>query len=212
MIGARLLLFLAIGTGVSAAPAANAGLVLAAKVSGDVVIEVAGTRRPLVVDDKVPADAAVITAHHASAVLVFSNGTTVQLGADGHVQMAEIFQEPFSGAVNVAQITREPSTSRTALVLDRGELVAQLKILDPKSTFSVQTPFGAIRPRGDTATAFAVESRPTRFRASAAMGELRLTSPASGKPIVIPQGQSVDVSVRIDNVGNMRALPAASGK
>lgn len=90
-----------------AAPAGPmpAGLVLVAKVSGTVTMNVNGTISPLTVDTSLPQSAKVNTAKDSSVVLVFSNGATTQLGAESELVIDEFLQDPFGSTIKVAEMT-----------------------------------------------------------------------------------------------------------
>ncbi len=141
--------------GLAAAQASNggmpAGLVLVAEVKGSVTTASGGTKKPLQVDGLVRA-ATVCTGAGSSAVLVFSNGTAIHLGADTEVAVESFLQHPFSisESTRLTEAIEEPSRSITQLRLQRGELTAQLKKLRlaQGSSFRLSTPAGEIEVRG----------------------------------------------------------------
>src|SRR5438128_1830979 len=79
----------------------NAALVLVAAVSGKAVMGVDGKTTPLVRDAKVAVHGLVKTSADASAVLLFSNGIQLHLGAKSELVVDEFVQEPFSQVVKV---------------------------------------------------------------------------------------------------------------
>jgi len=162
------------------------GLVLVAKVSGTVTMELNGATTALKVNDKVPQKAKIVTAKNASIVLVFSNGATTQLGTDTELVIEEYLQDPFADTIKVAELTDEPSPSRTKLSLNRGELVGNVKKLkyERGSSFTVQTPVGAAGIRGTT---FRIVFRPSGtgqafFTLSTASGIVAFEQPTPGGP------------------------------
>lgn len=157
------------------------GVILVAKFSGKVDIVVDGVAKQAAIDMPVPAKARVVTGQGASVVLVFSNGASTQLGSDTDLVIEEFLQDPFASTIKVAEMTGEPSPSRTKLKLNKGELVGNVKKLkyDQDSSFTIQTPVGAAGIRGTT---FRIVFRPTTngqafFTLTTATGQVEFTQP-----------------------------------
>jgi len=110
------------------------------------------TSRTLASNDVIGQGYVVTTAGASSAVLVFSNGATVNVGADSVLSIDEFLQDPFDKDLQVSDLKEEPSSSTTKLNLSRGELVGNVKHLheDKGSSFTVSTPVGAAGIRGTT--------------------------------------------------------------
>lgn len=129
------------------------GTVIVAKVTGKVMMT-AGAAAPaeLRVDMAIPQNAKIVTPLDGSVVLVFSNGTTTQLGPDTEFVLEEFLQRPFPSTIKVSELVDEPSTSKTKLLLNKGEIVGNVKKLKHTqgSSFTVQTPVGAAGIRGTT--------------------------------------------------------------
>ncbi len=110
--------FVFLPCGLLAAPAPGQpepeGLVLVAEVKGSVTTASGGTKKPLQVDGLVRA-ATVCTGAGSSAVLVFSNGTAIHLGADTEVAVESFLQHPFSisESTRLTEAIEEPSRSIT---------------------------------------------------------------------------------------------------
>ena len=162
------------------------GLVLVAKVTGEVMMTVNGSAPvQLKVDDKIEQSAKINTGAKGSVVLVFSNGATTQIAHDSELVLEEFLQDPFASTVKVSDMTDEPSTSRTKLTLKRGELVGNVKKLNHTrgSKFIVDTPVGAAGIRGTT---FKITFRPTgtgqafSFQLSTVEGNVGFTQPGVG--------------------------------
>lgn len=192
-----------------------AGLVLAAQVKGTVTMKVKGVSTDLRLESAVPAPATVNTGPESQAVLVFSNGVTLQLGANTELVLDEFLQDPFGGPVSVAQLKEEPSVSRTNLALNRGDIVGSVPTLksDRGSAFTVRTPAGVadvrsgvfrvalVRTEGGHArfTLSSVDSV-VRFSRASAAGATR-----DANEVIVRPGQEIDVSV---GVGAKAAEPA----
>ncbi|MCR6656158.1 MAG: FecR domain-containing protein [Opitutus sp.] len=157
----------------------------------------------------------------SSAVLVFSNGTSVAIAEDTMLAIDEFLQEPFSGENVVAEAKVEPSTSTTKLNVLRGELVANVKKLnrDKGSKFEVLTPIGAAGVRG---TVFRIVVRAdangnVTFSLATSEGEV-LLSGLDGTNIPVEAGKEVTVDFHgtVDENGNisigMVRVPAGAAK
>jgi len=153
----------------------------------------------------------VTTAKDSSVVLVFSNGSTINLGQDSRMAVDEFLQDPFSQEVKVSQLTNEPSASHTKLTLTYGELVGNVKKLHGESSFLVQTPVGAAGIRGTT---FRLVYRPSGtgqafFTLSTASGEV-IFQGATGAPVPVPANKEVDIQVTVDAAGNVQSTQVTS--
>lgn len=189
------------------------GLVVVAKVDGEVQVIVGGVATALRAGDQVAQGATVITGLSARAILVFSTGSTVALGADSRLVLTQFLQGPFASAVAVAAAEQEPSASLTELELVRGEMIGNVVRLraDQGSSFQVRTPVGAVGIRG---TVFRLVFRPAAFgqatfMLSTAAGAVQFASlPAvngagSLSAIMVPAGQEI--------VLNVQVMPTATG-
>ena len=177
------------------------GRIKAVRVVGDVKV-VRGADKSTVAlhdNDSLTQGDTVITAKEASVVLVFSNGSTVNLAQDSHLAIDQFLQDPFGQEIKVADLKGEPSTSHTKLNLTYGELVGNVKKLKGDSSFLVQTPVGAAGIRGTT---FMITYRPSGtgqafFSLSTASGDI-IFQGTTGSPVPVPADKAVEVQVTID--------------
>jgi hypothetical protein len=146
------------------APAAAArvkGKIVAARIQGHVEVKMkaGGDSRPLKEGETIGDGTEVTTSAGAIAILVFSNGATVNIAEDSTLDIDQFEQDPFAGDLKIADMKHEEGTSTTKLSLAKGELVGKVVHLnvDQGSEFSVQTPVGAAGIRGTT---FKVTFRP----------------------------------------------------
>ena len=174
------------------------GRVVAAKVSGTVTAlnRADNTSKALAVGDEIKQNYVIQAGAGSSAVLVFSNGTSVAIAEDTMLAIDEFLQEPFSGENVVAESKVEPSTSTTKLNVLRGELVANVKKLnrDKGSKFEVLTPIGAAGVRG---TVFRIVVRAdangqVTFSLATSEGEVLLAG-LDGTNIPVEAGKEVTV-------------------
>ncbi len=212
----------------------GAELILVAKVSGDVKMTLNGATTALTVDAKVAQAATVKTGKDSSVVLVFSNGATTQLGADSELVIEEFLQDPFASAVKIAELTEEPSVSRTKLRLNRGEIVGKVAHLkrEQGSTFEVETPVGAAGIRGTTFRIVFIPNGTGQafFQLSTVEGNVAYTplgtggGNTSGTPtnttttttttasgtanVAVPQGQQIELTVQVTQ--NAQGVPVVT--
>lgn len=182
-----------------------AGRIVAAKVKGLVTATntADNSKRELKDNDAITEKYVVTTAQNSSVILVFSNGSTINLAQDSTLSIEEFLQDPFSSSYAMSTATSEPTTSTTKLTLARGELVGNVKHLnkDQGSSFTVNTPVGAAGIRGTT---FRIVFRPDAsgkafFTLSTAEGEVILTGAApEGTPVPTGKEVVVEVEVKVD--------------
>lgn len=195
-----------------------AGRIVAAKVKGTVTATntVDNSKKELHDNDAISEKYVVTTGQNSSVILVFSNGSTINLAQDSTLSIEEFLQDPFSTSYSMATASEEPSTSTTKLTLTRGELVGNVKHLHQDgangSTFTVNTPVGAAGIRGTT---FRIIFRPDTsgkafFTLSTAEGEVILsgttaqnTPVPTGKEVVV----TVDVKVNADGTVSLTSAP-----
>jgi hypothetical protein len=139
------------------APAASArvkGKIIAARVQGHVEAKTKGGTdvRVLHDGDALTDNTEVTTSPGAIAILVFSNGATVNVAEDSTLDIDQFEQDPFAQDLKIADMKHEEGTSTTKLSLAKGELVGKVVHLnvDKGSEFTVQTPVGAAGIRGTT--------------------------------------------------------------
>ncbi len=129
------------------------GRIVAARVVGDVRSSVQGVATTVQNQMEIPQAATVTTAKASSVVLLFSNGATVQLGAETTLIIEKFLADPFGGSAEaMAASADEPTVSNTQLRIVRGEIVGQVKHLryGSGSTYQIETPVGAAGIRGTT--------------------------------------------------------------
>ncbi len=195
------------------------GVIKAANVRGDVRKISLSDRSESALQngDTLQQDHAVVTKGAASsAVLVFANGATVRIGGDSRLEIKEFMMDPLQADVaSVAALTNEPTTSRTQLRLEFGEMVGNVKTLNRAagSSFSVGTPAGAAGIRGTT---FRIVYRPTgngqafNFQLSTAEGVVLYEGVAQIGPSTanVPAGQEIIVIAQVDPTTNTLVVGA----
>lgn len=94
----------------------------------------------------------IVTGPNSSALFLFSNGSTINIGENSNIGIERFLQAPFD-AKKVGQylmLKEDPSTSDTLIRMNHGELVGKVKKLKPDSFYDVETPIGSAGVRGTT--------------------------------------------------------------
>ena len=180
------------------------GRIVLARVTGTVTLtnKADNSTRPAVNNEQIAAGYVVTTAPEASVVLVFSNGSTVNLRGDSQLDIETFLQDPFADDFRITEATAEPSTSTTRLNLSRGELIGQVKTLNSSggSTFVIQTPVGAAGIRGTT---FRIVFRPDGagnafFALTTVEGNVVLARGGVDIPVAALNNQTQEISIQVD--------------
>lgn len=178
------------------------GRIIIAKVVGKVTAENPSQKitRTLKANDVISEKYTVTSAPDSSAILVFSNGSTVKVNSDTRLVIEEFLQDPFADSVPMSSAKEEPSTSVTRLNLKKGALICNVKKLRTAgpdgSSFTVNTPVGAAGIRGTT---FAIEFIPGNnntgiYTLSVTEGEVVLTD-TKGAVSQVLGGKAVVITV-----------------
>jgi|GEM_PF-2861243 len=148
------LLIASLGALISLVPAvasAASGAIWAVKVDGDAWIE--GTARTRIVKDAViPAGASIRTEANGNVVLLFQNGSTINIRPGSKFSIQEFSCDPFDPSkVNYPSQRSEPGkSSRTKVSVQDGSIIAKVRRLKGGSTFDIGTPLGTAGIRGTT--------------------------------------------------------------
>lgn len=201
-----LLLSLTLGLSADSQPKRLPGRIVVAKVVGSVSATNLADRsaRDLKENDVITEKYTVNVGAASSTILIFSNGSAVNLQENSSLVISEFLQDPFSTPYAMTTATEEPTTSVTNLNLQKGEVVCNVKKLHTKgpggSTFQVKTPVGAAGVRGTT---FSVRYVPAAdgtgrgtYTLSVTEGEVALTDTA-GTVTVVTSGREVAISVTL---------------
>jgi formylglycine-generating enzyme required for sulfatase activity len=105
-------------------------------------------RKPKV-GETVEAGGVIITGAQSEAILLLTNGTLATLSENSRVVLDNLWQTPFKGTKKkINKLKEEPSLSKTALELDYGELIVDVKKLKKGSSFQIYSQFGQAGIRG----------------------------------------------------------------
>jgi len=105
--------------------------------------------RAVIVGEPIASGATLTTGSGSSADLLLTNGTLAHLGANTKLVLTALFQKSFKGSDQKAsELTREVSPSRTALKLEEGNLVLEVRKLSKESSFLISTKMAQAGIRG----------------------------------------------------------------
>jgi hypothetical protein len=135
----------------SSLQAADTGTVRAFKITGNVTLKHDDTGKvtPLELGKGFGQGYTVITGKKSSVLLVFSNGSTINLDEKSSLSVSEFMQEKFDKTKGTyLDLQADPSVSKTELQLNYGELAFHVKKLSNGSSFNVNTEVGSAGIRG----------------------------------------------------------------
>jgi hypothetical protein len=199
------------------------GAIIIADVKGAVSVISNATGKPLPQQDvqagKLIFDGHTIktTGKDSKIVLLLSNGTVTTLKADSVLNIKKFTQAKFNpGATKLAELKGEPSSSDTLINLNIGDMVVDIKKLDKKSNFNIESPVGTAGIRG-TRIGMNIQQAPGggfTSKVTVPEGIVAFTPPPppppppgtpppppgtppppAPEPVIIPAGQSVTPSV-----------------
>ena len=132
------------------------GGVIVASAKGKVEVLVAKTDRytdpkprAVIVGESIASGATLTTSGGAEADLLLTNGTLAHLGENTKLVLTVLYQKSFKGTKQKAsELTKEVSPSRTALKLEEGNLVLEVRKLGKESSFLVETKIAQAGIRG----------------------------------------------------------------
>jgi formylglycine-generating enzyme required for sulfatase activity len=105
--------------------------------------------REVIVGESIGPGATLITGSGAEADLLLTNGTLAHLGENTKLVLTALYQKAFKGTKQKAsELTKEVSPSRTALKLEEGDLVLEVRKLGKESSFLVETKIAQAGIRG----------------------------------------------------------------
>ena len=107
------------------------------------------TARAVIVGESIASGATLTTGSGASVELLLTNGTLAHLGENTKLVLSALYQKSFNGTDQKAsELTKEVSPSRTALKLEEGDLVLEVRKLSKESSFLISTKMAQAGIRG----------------------------------------------------------------
>lgn len=151
------------------------GHIRAIKVEGTVwqIIKSSGQRERLKEGDFLRQGNAVVTAANGRVILLFQNGSTVNLQPGTRFSIDEFLVDPFEQEdFDYRKFKAEPSQSVTRLRVDEGTITSKVAKLDRGSDYDIKTPLGAAVIRG---TVITLNSKPEADFYVVTEGEIEAT-------------------------------------
>jgi len=103
-------------------------------------VMVKAAAREVIVGESLASGAILATGSESSADLLFTNGTLAHLGENTKLVLSALYQKSFKGTnQNAGDLKKEVSPSRTALNLQTGDLVVEVRKLSIESSFLIRT-------------------------------------------------------------------------
>ncbi len=183
--------------------------ILVARVTGTVTVSDVATAelKPLTRGMKIGQGVTINTGSDGSAVLLFSNGSTLTVKPETKLGIDEYLQSPADkkAPAELNKLEGEPSTSKTKLRLIEGDLVGSVKKLntDEGSSFEVSSPIGTAGIRGTT---WSMSVRVTQDGATGRFGIAvgnGIFIPLSGAEQVVGSDVEVTITANVDANGDL---------
>jgi formylglycine-generating enzyme required for sulfatase activity len=152
--------------------------------------------RAVIVGESIASGAVLTTGSGATADLLLTNGTLAHLGENTKLIMSVLYQKGFKGSDQKAsELTQEVSPSRTALKLEEGDLVLEVRKLSKESSFLVSTKIAQAGIRG------------TQFKVSASADSAEL-SVLEGRVDFLDTEQLATAVETAKKAGTRKGMPA----
>ena len=152
--------------------------------------------REVIVGESIGPGATLTTGSGASADLLLTNGTLAHLGENTKLVLSALHQKSFNGnKVKASELTQEVSPSRTALKLEEGDLVLEVRKLSKESSFLVSTEVAQAGIRG------------TQFKVSASADSAEL-SVLEGQVDFLDSEQLATAVETAQKAGARKGVPA----
>ncbi|MDA8991750.1 FecR family protein, partial [Opitutales bacterium] len=153
----------------------------------------------------------VKTGPASKVILLLSNGTVSTIKADSALNIKKFTQEKFDpGRKKLSEMKGEPSSSQTVLDLELGDMVLDVKKLDKKSSFNIESPVGTAGIRGTVPHFQVSQTSDGGFNQVTSMlkGELAFTPIGTNKSTFLGPGQSLSIGVGPNGI----LLPPSLGR
>lgn len=168
------------------------GLIKAYLVKGEVslVNNSTGATTPLKRGQEFKEGHTVITGEDSSALLLFSNGASVNVTPNTKYNVSDFEQAAYDPALgSFVRLQKDPSMSKTTSNLEYGEIVGEVRklALDKGSSFTVNTPVASAGIRG-TVWVISYNVQTGTFSTTNITGDVFVM--VNGQEISVPEGES----------------------
>ena len=179
------------------------GAIIIAGLEGQVTVINNTTQVPLP-PEKVVAGGVLFDGHtiktgpSSKIILLLTNGTITTVKPNTSLNFKKFTQTNFdTSKIKLSDLKGEPSNSDTVIDIEFGDLVVDVKKLDKKSSFNIESPVGTAGIRG-TVPAISVAKTPDGgFTQTTSMlrGEIAFTPVGGGLPTLLGPGQSLSTGI-----------------
>ena len=184
------------------------GAIIIASVEGQVSVVNNDTQEPLP-SDQIKAGGLIFDGHtiktgpSSKIILLMSNGTVSTVKSDSSLNIKKFIQEKFDpGKKKLSEMKGEPSSSDTVIDLELGDMILDVKRLNKKSSFNIESPVGTAGIRG-TIPYFQVTQTPDggfNQVTSMARGELSFMPKGASTATLLGPGQSLSIGIGSNGV------------
>ncbi|MGE9296528.1 MAG: FecR family protein [Puniceicoccales bacterium] len=169
------------------------GTIKAFLVKGNVtLINNAGQSMPLKRGQEFGSGTTVVTGDNSSALLLFSNGASVNVTPNTKYSINQFEQAAYDPALGTfLRLKEDPSVSNTQTALEYGQLIGEVRKLGPGSQYTINTPIASAGIRG---TVWVLQYNPASqtFTASNVTGDVVVYLP-DGSTVEVPADSSYTI-------------------
>ncbi len=151
----------------------------------------------------------VVTGSDSSALLLFSNGTSINVTENTSFNISQYLQQNYDQRRgSFLRLREEPSPSSTDVMLNYGEVVGETRKLREDSNMVVRTPVGSAGIRGTT---FIVRYDPATQSAYFVNmeGAVVVTNDITGEMITVADGEFYEIQATRDENGNWEIISSS---
>ena len=150
------------------------------------------------------------TGPSSKIILLLSNGTVSTIKSDSALNIKKFTQEKFDpGKKKLSDMKGEPSSSQTVMDLELGDMVFDVKKLDKRSSFNIESPVGTAGIRGTSGQMGVMANNgATNLNINMFKGSVATQLRGSDIATMVRQGQSFSAGISASGI----ILPPTLGK
>jgi hypothetical protein len=191
------------------------GAIIIASLEGQVTVVNNTTQEPLPAS-QVKAGGLLVDGHTvktgpaSKVILLLSNGTVSTIKSDSSLNIKKFTQAKFDASgKKLSDMKGEPSSSQTVMDLELGDMVFDVKKLDKRSSFNIESPVGTAGIRGTSGQmAVLANQGNTNLNINMFKGSVATQLKGSNISTLVRQGQSFSAGISASGI----ILPPTLGK
>ena len=196
--------------------AQSKGAIIIASLEGDVSVINNESQSPIP-SSQVKAGGLIFDGHtvktggNGKVILLLSNGTVSTIKENSTVNIKEFTQEKFDPSKKkLSEMKGEPSSSKTEIDLEMGDMILDVKKLNKRSSFNVQSPVGTAGIRGTIPYFQVSQGSDGSIQQVTSMlkGEIAFTPKGALSSTLLGPGQSLSIGIGANGL----LLPPTLGK